>query len=252
MSSTITFRNARKEYLTDNGVVVALDGLDLEVKKRETVCLIGTSGSGKTTALKMINRLIEPTKGTVSVDDSDVSDLDVIALRRSIGYVIQRGGLFPHMTVAENIGLICRLEGIEKSKVRARVDELLSLVNLPAGKYARRRPGELSGGQQQRVSIARALALEPGILLMDEPFGALDPITRNELHIEFQKLNRLLGKTTLIVTHDLAEAFKLGDRIVLLDRGKAVQTGTEKDFVDHPANAFVKKFVEAHSSGGLV
>ena len=252
MSSTITFSDARKEYSTENGSIVALEGLDLHIEKGETVCLIGTSGSGKTTALKMINRLIEPTSGIILVDGNDVSDLDLIPLRRSIGYVIQRGGLFPHMTVAENIGLICRLEGWQDQKISDRVDALLELVNMSPGQFSRRKIRELSGGQQQRVSIARALALEPGVLLMDEPFGALDPITRHELHKEFQNLKQVLGKTTLVVTHDLAEAFKLGDRIVLLDKGKAVQAGTERDFFENPANDFVEKFVAAHNAGGSV
>ena len=250
MSSTITFKDLRKEFPTDNGTVVALKGLNLSVKKGETVCLIGTSGSGKTTALRMINRLAEPTSGAVSVDGKDVSTVDLIRLRRSIGYVIQRGGLFPHKTVSGNIGLLLRLEGWDQERIDNRVVELLELVNLPSKEFSGRFPRELSGGQQQRVSIARALAFDPEILLMDEPFGALDPITRNELHTEFQNLKSVVDKTTIIVTHDLSEAFKLGEKIVLLDKGRVIQAGSEEDFVADPANSFVRSFVAAHSGGG--
>ncbi len=243
----ITFNNARKEFGSDNGKIVALEGLNLTVEKGETVCLIGTSGSGKTTALKMINRLVEPTAGSIEVNGKDVSKVDVIRLRRSIGYVIQRGGLFPHMTVSENIGLLLKLENHDSASTKNRVAELLELVNLEPAKFARRKPRELSGGEQQRVSVARALAFEPEIVLMDEPFGALDPITRHELHQEFRNLRNTVSKTTLIVTHDLSEAFKLADRIVLLDAGHEIQTGTARDFVENPANEFVEKFVAAHN-----
>ena len=250
MSSTITFQNARKEFTSSDVSVVALEGLNLKIEKGETVVLIGTSGSGKTTALKMINRLVEPTSGSVRINEEDVATYDVISLRRSIGYVIQRGGLFPHMTVAENIGLLQKLEKKSDAFIRNRTDELLDLVSLPPKEFASRRPRELSGGQQQRVSIARALAIDPEIMLLDEPFGALDPITRNELHSEFLKLKTAVGKTTLIVTHDLVEAFKLGDRLVLLDKGHEVQTGTKEDFLKKPASDFVARFVAAHMEGG--
>ncbi len=245
----IVFQRARKEFSTDGADTVALEGLNLEVREGETVCLIGTSGSGKTTALKMVNRLVEPTSGRVSVDGKDVSETDEISLRRSIGYVIQRGGLFPHMTVAENIGLLLKMEGWEPDRITKRVDELLTLVNLPSDRFRNRKPRELSGGQQQRVSIARALAFDPAILLMDEPFGALDPITRNELHTEFQSLKDIVGKTTLIVTHDLGEAFKLGDPIVLLNEGRLIQQGKKKEFLENPASPFVEQFVAAHKTG---
>jgi osmoprotectant transport system ATP-binding protein len=235
----IEFQKTRKTY----GDVVALEGLDLTVGTGETVCLIGTSGSGKTTALKMVNRLIEPTSGDIVIDGTSVADADLIALRRSIGYVIQRGGLFPHMTVAGNIGLLCRLEGWDREKVKERVWELLELVDLPPSEFAKRKPSELSGGQQQRVSIARSLAFDPDMVLMDEPFGALDPITRNELHGEFLELKSKVGKTMLLVTHDLSEAFKLGDRIALLHKGRLIQAGTEDDFRQRPASDFVEHFV---------
>ena len=238
----IEFRKARKKY----GEAIALEGLDLKVAPGETVCLIGTSGSGKTTALKMVNRLIEPTSGDVFVKGENVADADLTKLRRSIGYVIQRGGLFPHMSVAANIGLLCRLEGWAREKTSARVQELLELVDLPPGEFSERMPGELSGGQQQRVSIARSLAFDPDIVLMDEPFGALDPITRNELHQEFVYLRSKVQKTTLLVTHDLAEAFKLGDRVALLHKGRLVQEGTQEDLVRRPAAEFVEHFVGAN------
>lgn len=246
----IVFETARKEYETDNGRVVALEGFDLSVDKGETVCLIGTSGSGKTTALKMVNRLVEPTAGRILVGGRDITGLDVIALRRSIGYVIQSGGLFPHMTVAENIGLLLKLEKWEKPRIKERVGELLDLVSLEPNEFSERRPGELSGGQQQRVCVARALAFDPDIVLMDEPFGALDPITRAELQAEFQNLRDKVGKTVLLVTHDLNEAFKLGNRIALLEQGRLIQVGTAGELRERPANKFVAEFVGAFARGG--
>jgi osmoprotectant transport system ATP-binding protein len=226
--------------------VVAVDKVTLEVKSGETVCLIGTSGSGKTTCMKMVNRLIEPSSGTILVGGKKIQDQDPIRLRRQIGYVIQKAGLLPHLTVAKNIGLMCRLEGWDKKRIANRVDELLTLVNMPPEQYRDRYPLELSGGQQQRVGVARALALDPEYILMDEPFGALDPITRNGLHDEFLRLKEEVKKTIILVTHDLTEAFKLGDRIALLRAGKLVQVGTEEDFRDRPASQFVSDFVENH------
>ena len=226
--------------------VVAVDKVSLEVKTGETVCLIGTSGSGKTTCMKMVNRLIEPSSGTILVGGKKIQDQDPIRLRRQIGYVIQKAGLLPHLTVAKNIGLMCRLEGWDKKRISERVDELLTLVNMPPDQYRDRYPLELSGGQQQRVGVARALALDPEYILMDEPFGALDPITRNGLHDEFLRLKEEVKKTIILVTHDLTEAFKLGDRVALLRAGKLVQVGTEDDFRDCPASQFVSDFVENH------
>ena len=226
MSSDISFRNVTKKYDS----VVALKSFNLEIAAGETVALIGTSGSGKTTALKLVNRLIEQSSGEITIDGKRISDLDVIKLRRSIGYVIQKGGLFPHMTVGENIGLLSKIERQEESKVKTKCEELLELVNLPPDEFYERYPSELSGGQQQRVSIARALAFEPEILLMDEPFGALDPITRHELHEEFMRIEKEIGTTTIIVTHDLTEAFKLADRLVLLDQGQTKQVGFGASF----------------------
>ena len=246
----ILFEQVGKTFDTDHGQVVALQGLNLFVAEGETLCLIGTSGSGKTTALKLINRLIEPTHGRIALEGKDIRDLDPISLRRGIGYVIQRSGLFPHMSVAANIGLLCRLEGWPHKRIGARVDELLELVNLAPKTFARRKPRALSGGQQQRVGVARALALDPDVVLMDEPFGALDPITRTDLHGEFLNLKKRVGKTIVLVTHDLAEAFKLGDRIAPLDHGKLVQVGTEQELRTKPINQFARDFVGSHLTGG--
>lgn len=229
------------------GEIAAVEGLDLVVRDGETHCLIGTSGCGKTTTMRLVNRLEEPTRGRVLVDGEDVSGLDEFALRRRIGYVIQTGGLFPHMTVARNIGLMCDLEGWSAGSIQDRVRELLRLVNLPFEEFAGRYPAELSGGQRQRVGVARALALDPPHVLMDEPFGALDPISRAQLHEEFERLLRQVKKTVLLVTHDLGEAFRLGDRVSIMHRGALVQTGTEEELTTRPANAFVREFLAGHA-----
>jgi len=229
----------------DSGPVVALDGFDLEVAEGEVHCLIGTSGCGKTTALRLVNRLEEPTRGRVSVGGEDVAALDVYALRRRIGYVIQSGGLFPHMTVAQNIGLLASSEGWAPARIEARVAQLLELVALPVADFGHRYPAELSGGQCQRVGVARVLVLDPGIVLMDEPFGALDPITRSELREEFSGLLRRVAKTVLLVTHDLDEAFELGDRVTVMRDGRAVQTGTRAQLGAADADPFVRRFVSS-------
>jgi len=232
--------------LPDGGESIAVDALDLEVRRGELLCLIGGSGSGKTTTLRLLNRLIEPTSGRVLVDGEDVAGADPIALRRRMGYVVQRGALFPHLTVRENVGLLCRMEGWDDERKRARVDELLDMVRMPAVEFADRYPRELSGGQRQRVGVARALALDPSIVLFDEPFGALDPITRRELQDELVELRAKKERTMVFVTHDLDEAFRLADRVALLERGKLLQLGTPEDLRDHPANDHVAEFV-AHN-----
>lgn len=243
----IELRDVRKVYRDRQGQeVAAVAGVTLRVEAGETVCLIGPSGCGKTTTMKLINRLVEPTAGEVAVDGKDVRTLDAITLRRQMGYVIQSGGLFPHLTVARNVGLLCRLGGWKRERVRQRVAGLLALVNLPEAEYGHRYPRDLSGGQRQRVGVARALALDPPIVLMDEPFGALDPITRDQVHEEFKQLKARMGKTIVLVTHDMAEAFKLSDRVVLMDRGAIVQVGTEIDFRERPASAFVTDFLKSH------
>jgi osmoprotectant transport system ATP-binding protein len=208
-----------------------LSDLNLEIPNGETVVLLGRSGCGKTTTLKLINRLIEPTEGHVLVEGAATTEWDPIRLRRHIGYVIQEVGLFPHYTIEENIGIVPRLEGWDRDKIHARVRALLDLVGLDFERFAGRYPRELSGGQRQRVGVARALAADPPIMLLDEPFGALDPITRREIQQEFRSLQSRLGKTMVFVTHDVREAFLLATRIALLKDGKIVLLGQPEDFL---------------------
>ncbi len=210
--------------------VSILDGLDLTVRPGEIVVLLGESGCGKTTTLKLINRLIDPTAGEVLVHGRSTTEWDPIELRRRIGYVMQDGGLFPHFTVAENVGLVLSLNDWEEKKREMRVMEMLDLVGLDGAKFAGRYPHELSGGQRQRVGVARALAPDPDLLLLDEPFGALDAITRTNLQKEFARMVRDLGKTAVFVTHDLHEAMLLGSRVVLMERGRVVVDTTPKGF----------------------
>lgn len=219
-----------------------LSNLNLSIYQGEALILLGRSGSGKTTTLKLINHLLTPTQGQVLVNSKPTTKWDVIKLRRRIGYVIQETGLFPHFTVAENIGLVPSLEKWSSRKIENRVYEMLELVGLEPGKFAQRYPHQLSGGQRQRVGVARALAADPPILLMDEPFGALDPITRLELQQQFQYLQRQLGKTVIFVTHDIQEAFFLATRIGLMYEGNLVALGTRREFIksQHPeAQAFL-------------
>jgi osmoprotectant transport system ATP-binding protein len=204
---------------------------------------VGPSGCGKTTALKLVNRLLDHDSGEVRVFGGDVRREDPIVLRRRLGYVIQEAGLFPHWTVRRNVEAVPRLLGWNVERARARSDELLDLVGLPAAEFAERHPRELSGGQRQRVGVARALAADPPVLLMDEPFGALDPIARRSMQREFLDWKRRLGKAVLLVTHDLREAFRLGDRVAILDRGRARQTGTPRQILESPADEFVREFV---------
>jgi len=223
--------------------------LNLTILRGETLVLLGRSGSGKTTTLKLINNLLAPTDGTLSVDGKPTKDWDVIRLRRMIGYVIQETGLFPHFTVARNIALVPSIEKWSAEKIQARVDEMLQLVGLGA-QLARRYPRELSGGQRQRIGVARALAADPPILLMDEPFGALDPITRTELQHEFIALQQRLGKTVVFVTHDLREALLLASRIALMEEGKLVALLPPKEFLQSP-DPLVRKYVAAFGNGEL-
>jgi len=222
-----------------------LSNLSLSVRQGETLILLGRSGSGKTTTMKLINRLIDPTSGEVRVAQKATRDWDPIRLRRRIGYVIQEVGLFPHLTVEENIGVVPRLEGWSPARIHRRAHDLLTMVGLDAESFAARLPRELSGGQRQRVGVARALAADPPVILLDEPFGALDPITRRDLQREFKTLQRELRKTMVFVTHDIAEAFLLGDRIALLKEGELVLLGPPEDLLhsEHPeARAFAEGF----------
>jgi osmoprotectant transport system ATP-binding protein len=221
----------------------ALRRVSFRVERGETLVLLGSSGSGKTTSLKMMNRLVLPDEGEVRIEGRNVEDWDPIELRRRAGYVIQEVGLLPHLTVEENVGLVPRLEGWELERRRTRAQELLERVGLPASDFAAKRPSELSGGQKQRVGVARALANDPPLLLMDEPFGALDPITRRRLQEEFRKLEQSLGKTVVFVTHDVPEALRLADRIAVLDQGQLRQIGTPREIVEQPADDFVREFV---------
>ena len=203
-----------------------LHDVSLSIDAGETLALVGRSGSGKTTLLRLVNRLLDPDRGQVQVDGRDTREWDAIALRRRTGYVIQDVGLFPHLTVADNIAIVPRLIEWPEPRVQSRVDELLAIVGLDPAEFRRRWPDQLSGGQRQRVGLARALAADPPVVLMDEPFGALDAITRRELHVEFRKVQRSLHRTVLIVTHDMAEASALADRIVVLDEGRVIADDT--------------------------
>ena len=223
---------------------VAVGHLSLEIPSGELVVLIGPSGCGKSTVLRMINRLIEPTSGRMFLGDEDVTRADAVQLRRRIGYVIQNVGLFPHQTVRDNVATVPRLVGWSKDRINRRVDELLQLVGLDPGRFSSRYPHELSGGQRQRIGVARALAADPAVLLMDEPFSAVDPIVRGALQDEFLRLQSTVGKTIVFVTHDVDEAVRLGDRIaVLSEGGKLEQYGTPAEILSKPANNFVADFV---------
>ncbi len=222
---------------------VAVDALDLDITEGELVVLIGPSGCGKTTTLRMVNRLAEPTSGRITVDGEDIASINPVNLRRNIGYVIQEIGLFPHMTVADNIGIVPVLKKWSRARRSERVDELLDLVDMDPAVYRNRYPRELSGGQQQRIGVLRALAVNPDILLMDEPFGALDPMTRDQLQEELKKLQERVQKTIIFVTHDMDEALKLGDRVVLMRDGKVVQVDSPEEMLRNPADGFVREFI---------
>ncbi|MEU4370592.1 ABC transporter ATP-binding protein [Micromonospora chersina] len=242
-AASITLERIRKRY--PDGTE-AVRELSLEVKAGELVVLIGPSGCGKSTVLRMINRLIEPTDGRILLGDDDVTRVDPVTLRRRIGYVIQNVGLFPHQTVAANVATVPGLLGWSRERTRARVDELLELVGLDPGQFGRRYPHELSGGQRQRVGVARALAADPVVLLMDEPFSAVDPIVRTRLQEEFLRLQAEVRKTIVLVTHDLDEAVRLGDRIaVLSEGGRLEQYDTPAALLGSPASPFVREFVGA-------
>ncbi|MBF0815091.1 ATP-binding cassette domain-containing protein [Microbacterium paludicola] len=240
---SIEFRSVRKTYADGRGEIVAVDDVSLTVPSHRTVVLLGSSGSGKTTLLRMVNRMVDPTSGAVLIDDEDVKDRDPVALRRRIGYVMQQAGLLPHIRVVDNIATVPLLNGVGRQEARERALELMEVVGLDP-RFASRYPSQLSGGQQQRVGVARALAADPNILLMDEPFGAVDPIVRRELQQELLRLQRELGKTILFVTHDVDEAFLLGDEVVVMATGgRIVQRGTPAEILTSPADDFVADFV---------
>jgi len=224
---------------------VAVEGFSIVMPARRTTVLVGSSGSGKTTLLRMINRMVDPTAGVISIDGEDVAGRDPVRLRRSIGYVMQNSGLMPHFTVAENIATVPVLEGTSRREARRRALDLMQTVGLDEG-MADRYPSQLSGGQQQRVGVARGLAADPNILLMDEPFGAVDPIVRSELQQEVIRLQRELDKTVVFVTHDIDEAFLLGDQVVILEKGAQIaQVGSPSEIIEDPASGFVESFIGA-------
>ncbi|MCH1882652.1 ATP-binding cassette domain-containing protein [Agrococcus sp. ARC_14] len=241
----IEFDAVRKQY--PDGTVAVTD-FSLRIPSHSVVALVGSSGSGKTTLLRMVNRMVEPTSGSVRIDDVDVRSMDRVQLRRSIGYVLQAGGLLPHRTVADNIATVPVLEGKNRREAKADALGLLERVGLDPA-LADRYPAQLSGGQQQRVGVARALAADPNILLMDEPFGAVDPIVRDQLQAEMRTLQADIGKTILFITHDIDEAFALGDEVVVLRTGAEIaQRGTPAEILAAPADAFVSNFVGAESA----
>src|SRR5215469_14628677 len=239
-SATVEFRHVTKQYGPQGAVV----DLSLLVPAGEICVLVGPSGCGKTTSLKMVNRLVEPTSGEILVDGKDVMSIDVATLRRGIGYVIQQVGLFPHQTIAENVGTVPRLLGWPRQRIGARTEELLELVGLDPNRVRNRYPSQLSGGERQRVGVARAMATEPPVMLMDEPFGAVDPIVRERLQNEFLRLHRTLGTTVLFVTHDIDEAIKMGTRVAVMQQGgHLAQYAPPTELLAHPASDFVSRFV---------
>jgi osmoprotectant transport system ATP-binding protein len=244
-ASEIRFEHVSKRFDSENGARPAVDDVTLTIDPGALVVLIGPSGCGKTTLLKLINRLYDPTSGVIYIDGNPSQDLPGPELRRHMGYVIQQGGLFPHYTVEQNIGVVPGLLGWDKARTAARVDELLTLVGMPPAEYRARYPSQLSGGQQQRVGIARAIAASPGTLLMDEPFGALDAITRARLQEELRELHQRLEQTIVFVTHDIDEAALLADRIAVMREGKVLQYDTPLNVIMHPADQFVAELVGA-------
>lgn len=241
----ITYESVTKIFGKGKNTITAIDDVSFTIPKGEIVVFLGPSGCGKTTTLRLTNRLERLTRGSITVDGKNIMDLDVVQLRQRLGYVIQAIGLFPNKTIAENIAVVPRLLGWDKDRIAKRIDELLDMTNLNPELYRDRYPAELSGGQQQRVGVARGLAADPKILLMDEPFGAIDPINREEIQDEFLKLQAKLKKTVAFVSHDIHEAIKMGDRIAIFDRGRLVQYDTPEIILTQPKNKFVSDFVGA-------
>jgi osmoprotectant transport system ATP-binding protein len=238
----IEFRSVSKRFADGT---LAVDDFSLQIPARKVTVLVGSSGSGKTTLLRMINRMVDPTSGSILIDDEDIATVEPVRLRRRIGYVMQNSGLLPHRRVIDNIATVPRLTGVPKAQAHERALQLMDVVGLDRA-LARRYPNQLSGGQQQRVGVARGLAVDPNILLMDEPFGAVDPIVRSDLQQEVLRLQRELAKTIVFVTHDIDEAFLLGDQVVILETGgHIVQRGTPEEILAAPANDFVASFIGA-------
>jgi len=238
----IKLSNVSKSF--DDGKTCVVSDVSLEVHEGETLVLLGSSGCGKTTTLKMINRLIEPTSGDIEIDGQNIKSFDPVQLRRSIGYVFQGIGLFPHMTVEDNIAIVLRLQKKSLKERRARANELLEMVNLAPKTFAKRYPDELSGGQKQRVGVARAIASDPKYLLMDEPFGALDAINRAAMQEEMVELNKHIKKTIVFVTHDIFEAIRLGHRVAVMNKGRIEQLGDSSELINRPATDFVKSLFQ--------
>jgi osmoprotectant transport system ATP-binding protein len=245
VSSSLPIAIRAQQLSKQYGAHQVVQNVSFELAEGETLVLLGPSGCGKTTLLRMLNRLVEADSGSIAIHGQDIRTQPAAELRRGIGYVIQQVGLLPHYTVAENVGVVPRLLGVAPTQVAARTEELLQRLHLPPERYAQQYPHQLSGGQQQRVGLARALAANPPIILLDEPFGALDPITRASIRREFRELDELRRKTMVLVTHDVTEAFELADRIMLLDAGKVQQLGTPHELLFKPANDFVRRFFEA-------
>ncbi|WP_319469196.1 ABC transporter ATP-binding protein [uncultured Trichococcus sp.] len=240
--TAIEFKNVTKLY--GEGGTKAVDDISFKIKEGEFITVLGSSGSGKTTTLKMINRLISEDEGHITFFGEDISSMNEVDLRRKIGYVVQQIGLFPHMTVAQNIATVPELLKWDKKEIQTRIKELLELVQLDPNVFADRKPKQLSGGQQQRVGVARALAANPKVMLLDEPFGAVDAITRLQLQNELQKIHKELGdKTFVLVTHDINEAFKLGTRVLIMDKGKICQYDTPREIMRHPKTEFVANLI---------
>jgi osmoprotectant transport system ATP-binding protein len=237
----IIFKNVVKQY--PNTASPAVDNVSLDIQEGEFIVFLGPSGCGKTTLLKMVNKLYDTTSGTIEIDGEDIRQVQTDQLRRGIGYVIQQNGLFPHMTIESNIAVVPRLLKWQEDKIDKRINELLEMVDLDPKVFRKRRPSQLSGGQQQRVGIARAMAADPKVLLMDEPFGAIDAITRTSLQDELHRIQRLLKKTILFVTHDVDEALRLADRIIIMQAGQVVQFATPYEIVANPANEFIRQLV---------
>ena len=245
----IEFINVGMTYPCGN---VGLKNINLTINESEITVFIGPSGSGKTTLLKMINRLEDNTTGEVKINGKNVKEYNIHKMRWDIGYALQQVALFPHMNVEENIAIVPELKKWKKEKINARIDELLHMVGLEPEKYRKRKPSELSGGEAQRVGIARALAADPKIILMDEPFSALDPITRASLQEDVKKLQKQIHKTIVFVTHDIEEAFLLGDKICIIQDGKLIQSGTKQEIISNPKNDFVKKFIAIKKKEGEI